>query len=89
MINLEQVNWRKDAVTQRFIAEHKAELADPSSMTPDLLADATTYCQGDTNPYAEELARRAGMLEKYRHTSGEKRSEVVCRAAKGFNILLI
>ena len=63
MINLEQVNWRKDAVTQRFI--------------------------GDTNPYAEELARRAGMLEKYRHTSGEKRYEVVCRAAKGFNILLI
>lgn len=89
MINLEQVNWREDAVTRRFIAKHEAELADPSSMTPDSLADATTYCQGDTNPYAEELARRAGMLERYRHTSGKERYEVVCRAAKGFNILLI
>lgn len=89
MINLEQVNWRKDAVTRRFIAKHEAELADPSSMTPDSLADATTYCQGDTNPYAEELAKRAGMLERYRHTSGKERYEVVCRAAKGFNILLI
>ncbi len=89
MINLEQVNWREDAVTRRFIAKHEAELTDPSSMTPDLLADATTYCQGDTNPYAEELARRAGMLKKYRYTSGKKRYEVVCRAAKCFNILLI
>ena len=42
MINLEQVNWRKDAVTRRFIAKHEAELADPSNMTPDFLADATT-----------------------------------------------
>lgn len=89
MINLEQVSWREDAVTRRFIAKHEAELADPSSMTPDLLANATTYCQGDTNPYAEELARRADMLEKYRHTSGEGRYEVVCRAAKSFNILLV
>lgn len=89
MINLEQVNWRKGAVTRRFIAKHEAELADPSSMTPDLLAGATTYCQDITNPYAEELTKRAGMLERYRHTSGEGRYEVVCRAAKGFNILLI
>lgn len=89
MLNLDQVNWREDTITRRFIAEHLVELADPSSMSPGMLADATTYCRDITNPYAEELARRAGMLDKYLHTFGEKRFEVVKRAAKGFNILLL
>lgn len=89
MINLERVNWREDSVTRSFIAEHEAELADPSSMTPDLLAGATTYCQDIANPYAEELARRVGMLEKYLHTSGAECAKVVQRAAKSFNILLV
>ena len=89
MLDLEQVNWRKDVFTQRFIAEHEAELADPPSMSPALLAGAITYCWDIGNPYAEELARRAGMLEKYLCTSGAERADVVRRAAKGFNILLV
>ena len=89
MLDLEQVNWRQDSVTCRYIAAHEAELTDPSSMSPDLLALTTTYCQNLTNPYAEELVQRAGLLEKYLCTSDEKRADIVRRAAKGFNIILI
>ena len=89
MLDLEQINWWQDSVTRKFIAVHKAELTDPSSMSSDLLALTTTYCQNLTNPYAEELARRAGLLEKYLRTSDEERADVVRRAAKGFNIVLI
>lgn len=89
MLDLEQINWRQDSITCRYIAAHKAELADPSSMSPDLLALTTTYCQNLTNPYAEELAKRAGLLEKYLRTSDEERADIVRRAAKGFNIVLI
>ena len=89
MLDLEQINWWPDSITQRYIAAHEAELTDPSSMSPDLLALTTTYCQNLTNPYAEELAKRARLLEKYLHTSDEERADVVRRAAKGFNIELI
>ena len=64
MLDLGQINWLQDCVTRRYIAAHEAELADPSSMSPDLLALTTTYCQNLTNPYAKELAERAGLLEK-------------------------
>ena len=89
MLDIEQVNWRQDSVTRRYIASHKAELTDPSSMSPDSLALTTTYCQNLTNPYAEELAKRAGLLKKYLCTSGVERADIVRRAAKGFNIELI
>ena len=89
MLDLEQINWWKDSVTHRYIAAHEAELTDPPSMSPDLLALTTTYCQTLTNPYAEELAKRAGLLEKYLRTSDEERADIVRRAAKRFNIVLI
>ena len=89
MLDLEQINWRQDSVTRRYIAAYETELTDPSSMSPDLLALATTYCQNLINPYAEELAKRAGLLEKYLRASDEKRADIVRRAAKGFNIVLI
>ncbi len=89
MLDLTQVNWRQDGITRRYIAMHETELIEPTSMTPDLLAGATTYCQSVTNPYAEELARRAGLLEKYRATSDVERADIVRRAAKSFNIVLI
>ena len=76
-------------VTRHYVAEHEAELADPSSMSLDSLAGATIYCQDLTNPYAEELAKRAGLLERYLRTSDVERADVVRQAAKGFNILLI
>ena len=89
MLDLEQINWRQDSVTRSYIVAHEAELIDPSSMSPELLALTTTYCQNLTNPYAEELAKRAGLLEKYLLTSDEERADIVRRAAKGFNIVLI
>ena len=89
MLDLEQINWRQDSVTRRYIAVHEAKLTDPSFMSPDLLALTTTYCRNFTNPYAEELAKRAGLLAKYLRTSDEKRADIVRRAAKGFNIVLI
>lgn len=88
-MDLTQVNWRQDGITRRYVADHETELATPSSMNPDQLAGATTYCQEITNPYAEELVKRAGLLEKYLRTSGIERADVVRQAAKGFNILLI
>lgn len=89
MLDLEQINWWPDGITRRYIAAHEAELTDPSSMSPDLLALTTTYCQNLVNPYAEELAKRAGLLEKYLHASDEERADIVRRATKGFNIVLI
>ena len=89
MLDLKKINWWQDSVTRSYVAAHEAELTDPSSMSPDLLALTTTYCQNLTNPYAEELARRAGLLEKYLRTSDEERADVVRRAAKRFNIVLI
>lgn len=89
MLNPQKINWREDAVTRRFVAKHGTELADPASMTPKLLAETITYCQEIANPYAEELARRAGLLGKYLYASGEERAEIVRRAAKSFNILLV
>ena len=89
MLDLEHTNWRQDSVTRRYIAAHETELTDPSSMSSDSLALTTTYCQNLTNPYAEELARRAGLLEKYLRTADEECADIVRRAAKGFNIELI
>ena len=89
MLDLEQIHWRRDSITRRYLAAHEAELTDPSSMSSDLLALTTTYCQNLTNPYAEELAKRAGLLEKYLYTADEERADIVRQAAKGFNIVLI
>lgn len=89
MLDLKQINWWQDSITRRYIASHEAELIDPSSMSPDLLALTTTYCQNLTNPYAEELTKRAGLLEKYLRTSDGERADIVRRAAKAFCIELI
>ena len=42
MLDLEQINWWQDSVTRSYIAAHEAELIDPSSMSPELLALTTT-----------------------------------------------
>ena len=89
MLNLDQIDWRQDNITCRYVAEHEAELAEPSAMSHYSLASAVTYCRSIDNPYAEELAGRAGLLEKYLRTSGAEHTDVVRRAAKSFNILLI
>ena len=89
MLDLDRIDWRQDGITCRYVAEHKAELADPPAMDHRSLAAAATYCRSFDSPYAEELAKRAGLLEAYLRASGVERADVVRRAAKGFNILLI
>lgn len=89
MIDIDQVGWRQDFVTRCYIAEHEDELTDPASMSPYSLAGATTYCKDIDNPYAMELAKRAGLLERYLQASGVERADIVLRAAKAFNIMLI
>lgn len=89
MIDLDQIGWRQDFVTSRYVAENADELADPASMAPDSLAGATTYCKDIGNPYAMELAKRAGLLERYLQASGVERADIVRRAARAFNIMLI
>ena len=89
MLNLQDINWRQDSVTRRYIKEHKIELTTPNSMSPEQLAGATTFCQDVFNPYAEELTRRAGLLEQYLYTPGISRIDVVREAARRFNIQLI
>lgn len=89
MLDLTQVNWRQDGATRRYVEVYEDELSNPSSMSPSMLAGATTYCRDSVNPYSEELVRRAGLIEKYLCTTGVDQTDVVRQAAKGFNILLI
>ena len=87
MLDLLQVNWRRDSITRRYVAEHETELSAPESMPPAMLAEAATYCRVVTNPYAEELVKRAGLWKKYLSASEVERTNIVQRAAKSFNIL--
>lgn len=89
MLDLALVNWRQDLATRRYVETYEDELSDPSSMSPSMLAGATTYCRDSVNPYSEELARRAGLLEKYLRTTGVDQADVVRQAANGFSILLV
>ena len=60
-------------------------------MTPGELADACTYERASVkNMFAEELCRRAGLSQRYQKAQTDAAAkEVIQRAAKGFNILLI
>lgn len=90
MIDLTQINWKHDKVTLRFISAHEAELVDPSAMSPQLIAEAITYCQTFENPYSEELVGRAGSLKRYNACKEpEKRIEIVRAAARAFGMRLI
>ena len=67
---LTDVNWRKDYVTRRFL-QRDYPLAVPEAMTPNQLAETTTYIGGNRNPYAEELCRRAGTIHEYKNADTE------------------
>lgn len=89
MLDLLQVNWRRDSITRRYVTDHETVLSAPESMSPAMLAEAATYCRVVTNPYVEELVKRAGLWEKYLSASEIDRANIIQRAAKSFNILLV
>ena len=70
--------------------EQEAVVADVKNMTPVELASASTYVRsGWKNIYAQELCRRAGLLERYLNADDTEVSTIVRRAAKSFGIKLI
>lgn len=82
------VNWRQDRITQGFL-ERDYPFAVPESMTPEQLAETVTYIRGNHNPYAEELCRRAGTLDRYKQADSEQELyALVVRAAAAFDIIL-
>lgn len=88
-LELSSVEWRDDSITRNFVEENTRELVEPSKMTPGRLADATTYCRTNMNPYAEELMRRAGNLEAFKASNDPaERGKILRSAAKAFGIML-
>lgn len=86
---LSEVNWYNDLVTRRFIKRKGELLLNPSKMSPFELSEAATYCRSVNNPYAMELATRAGMGVAYskRRTLTSK-GKVLKEAASIFGITL-
>lgn len=86
---LSEVNWRDDGVTRSFIKRRGDLLMNPSKMSPFELSEATTYCRSVNNPYARELAVRAGMGEAYNKKRAlNAKGKVLKEAASTFGISL-
>lgn len=86
---LSEVNWRDDRVTRSFIKRRGDLLMTPSKMSPFELSEATTYCRSVNNPYARELAVRAGMGEAYNKKRAlNTKGKLVKEAASTFGISL-
>lgn len=88
-LDLATINWRQDGMTQRYVGDNAEELTKPTKMSPIQLANALTYCENFYNPYAEELMRRVGTLEKFNNTTSiEEQAKILRSAGKAFNILI-
>ena len=86
---LSEVYWRDDRVTRSFIKRRGDLLMNPSKMSPFELSEATTYCRSVNNPYARELAVRAGMDEAYNKKRAlNAKGKVLKEAASTFGISL-
>lgn len=86
---LSEVNWHDDGVTRSFIKRRGDLLMYPSKMSPFKLSEATTYCRSVNNPYARELAVRAGMGEAYNKKRAlATKGKVLKEAASTFGISL-
>jgi hypothetical protein len=86
---LSEVNWHDDRVTRSFIKRRGDLLMNPSKMSPFELSEATTYCRSVNNPYARELAVRAGMGEAYNKKRAlNTKGKLVKEAASTFGISL-
>ena len=81
------VKWYKDRATEMYLSHH--DVSDPSKMTPHELADTLTYIEEDaySSPYARELCRRAGNLEKW--LDYRLRRNAVKRAAASFGSQIV
>lgn len=81
------IKWYKDRITEKYLAQH--DVSDPSRMTPSELVDTLTYIQQDaySSPYARELCRRAGNLEKW--IDYKLRKNAVKRAAASFGSQIV
>ena len=86
---LSEVNWHDDWITRRFVKRKEDLLINPSKMSPFELSEATTYCRSVNNPYARELAVRAGMGEAYNKKRAlNTKGKIVKEAASTFGISL-
>lgn len=89
MVDLSTIPWRMDRITKEYIEENREKLSDSTSMTPNELGDAITYCQTAWNPYAEELMSRSGHLEAFREAKTDKeRSEILKKSCAYHGFLL-
>ena len=89
-IDLTKVQWRKDGITDRYVKGNSNTLHVPSSMTPQQLAEAATYCKNVENPFARELTVKAGMEDDFlRAATVDEKRTIAVKAAKVFNIKLI
>lgn len=82
-------NWHDDGVTRSFIKRKGDILVNPSKMSPFELSEATTYCRSVNNPYARELAIRAGIGEAYnKKRELNAKGKILKEAASTFGISL-
>lgn len=86
MIDIEDVNWKNDSITRRYIEDMGEMLKRPARMSAARLAEACTYCTSNDNPYAYELLNRAGLFEQYRVADSEESAKILRKAAKCFGI---
>ena len=86
MIDIENVNWKNDSITRRYIEDMGEILKRPARLSAARLAEACTYCTSNDNPYAYELLDRAGLFEKYRLADYEEGAKILRKAAKSFGI---
>lgn len=81
MIELSSVEWRNDGITREYVEEHREQLEQPEKMKPGKLGEACTYCKTIDNPYAYEIMRRSGHLDKFLSTFETKGRGEILRAA--------
>ena len=89
-LTLNQIEWRNDSVTRRYLKRKGDKLLTPQNMTEGELCETITYCQSIKNPYAEELTRRAGTGEKFLSARTlHAKAEILRAAAISYGITLM
>lgn len=89
MIDIIRINWKEDGITRRFVTDNRDVLRHPEKMGALMLGNACTYCRDIYNPFAEELMRRSGHLEKYRGIQDEKARVKIFQAACRYHGMIV
>ena len=90
MLGLITVNWRNDRATQEFIDAHREMLQSPETMKPGDLGTAVTYCKTIHNPYAMEIMRRSGHLDRFKEAWLEKeRYQIFDKACRYHGMIIM